>query len=150
MAKTDLKRLEKRIKGYEKESDLYSFALENKGKVFAGRDLVDRFEYVDTIKFGGYPTLLTSRMGKYINLISHHRGERRYIQIRDVIWIPKVKVKELDHAKRLPPGQFSLKSGKDFAWIERALVPFWLLQEYGGPLRDDAYLYRLRSLVRIN
>ena len=143
------KRLKKRIGGYEKEAQLYRFTLDNRGKVFLARDLTDKFEYTESAKYGGYPGVLKSRLGKYISLLAWKRGQRRYMQIRDIIWVPKEKVIELSKARHIPFNKWGANSDKHFAWIHRDYMPFWLLGEYGGPLKDDAFIKQLQSNIKM-
>jgi len=123
------KTLRRRIEGLQKEKMLYTFCLTNIGKTFWAREVCQKLGYEKTIHFG-YDSLQHSRLGKYINITPTSKGKKRYIQVKDIIWIPtdlykNVKVDQyrynISHATLL-----------GFNWISKSQIPFWLLSEFGG------------------
>ena len=141
------KRYKKRIEGYTKEMEMYRFAIENKGNIFWAKEIVDHFDYGHNLRFGGYPSILNSRLGKYISLLPHKRGEKRFLQVKDVIWIPQKTFTETINPRRLNLLDSSKTASLGFMWVEKSKVPFWLLADYGGPVSTDDYVNRLKESI---
>lgn len=136
------KLLKKRIEGAKKEIVLYQFALQNKGKIFWAREIVDMFGYTETAKFGGYPTVLQSRLGKYIDLIPKpKKQDKRYLRVLDVVWIPKEILEGRKTVTKL------MRPTHGYHLVSRREVPWWLLSEYGGKLNERSMIDNEKALI---
>lgn len=135
------KLLKNRIKGSKKEVVLYQFALENRGKSFWAKEIVEMFGYTEAAKFG-YPTIMTSRLGKYIELLpKRKRQDRRYLFFRNLIWVPK----ETLEGRTITPMRSTTKHG--YYLISRNEAPWWLLSEYGGHLNERSMIDNEKALI---
>lgn len=135
------KLLKKRIEGSKKEIVLYQFTLENRGKSFWAKEIVDMFGYTETAKFG-YPSMMSSRLGKYVELLpKRKRQDRRYLIFKDIIWVPK----EILEGRTITSVLHTPKHG--FYLIPRNQAPWWLLSEYGGPLNERSMIDNEKALI---
>lgn len=135
------KLLNKRIEGSKKEIVLYQFALENKGKSFWAKEIVEMFGYAEAAKFG-YPTIRSSRLGKYIELLpKRKRQDKRYLIFQDVIWVPQeiFEWMTVNSILRNPRHGFRL--------VRRRETPWWLLSEYGGNLNERSMIDNEKALI---
>jgi hypothetical protein len=138
---TRYKLLKSRIKASKKEIVLYQFALENRRKSFWAKEIVDMFGYSESAKFG-YPTIMSSRLGKYIELLpKRKRQDRRYLIFLDLIWVPK----ETLEGRTITPIRSTTKHG--YYLIPRIQAPWWLLAEYGGHLNERSMIDNEKALI---
>jgi len=142
------KRYKKRIANLETEIELYEFSLQNRGEIFWAKEVVKRFGYENNLHYGGYPSLVSSRLGKYIRLLPYKKGQKRFLQVKDVIWLPKEKVNEAINKKRLNMFNSGQTASNGFIWVEREKVPFWMLEEYGGRNGSEDFINRLKLEIK--
>lgn len=136
------KLLKKRIDYAEKEIELYKFSLKYKNQKLRAKTLTEWFGYQSSVRIGGYPSLRQSRLGKYIELLpQQYRSEIRYAIIRDVVWVPLSIVSDFEIRS------WMTKANYEHLLVEREKVPFWLLSEYGGIVKDQNFIGYLQSKI---
>jgi hypothetical protein len=137
------KLLKKRIEGSKKEIVLYEFALKNGGKSFWAKEIIDMFGYSEAAKFG-YPSVLASRLGKYIDLLPKpKRQSKRYLIIKNVLWVPMsiIEGRITRTARQYPRHGYYL--------VPRSDVPWWVLPEYGGKINEREMISHEKALIII-
>jgi len=129
--------LVKRIKYMEKEIEIYRFTLENANRTFPLKDLLSRFRYEKTLRYGGVSGAMSSRLGKY--LYQPFKEGELFVTVKDQIWITQ----EFLH---FSSGCYRIHAGKFFLVLRESL-PFWLLEEFGGYLRSTFFIEKKKERI---
>lgn len=144
------KRYKKRIEGYKREIEMYQFSLKHKGKAMWAKELADHFGYYESIRYGGYPGLLNTRLGKYIRLLPHRKGQKRFLQFKDIVWMPQDKfIAIFEDTRRLTTFDCGTNPSSGYRWVKRSKVPFWVLAEYGGSVKDEDFINELTQRIQL-
>ena len=145
----ELQKLSRRREGLRKEKEIYEFVLENIGKKITKAGLMRRFRYYMT-EIGNTDNFTRTRLLKYVmedrRQIPTKRG--RWItridrHIQDLIWLPTEVVDE---------HRITTKGTKFPRWGHKLClketVPFWLLEEYGGPYTGREFIKEIDKRIR--
>ena len=145
-----LLRYQRRLEGLRKEKAIYKYALDHVGEKVIKTKLLRHFKY--STYESNSEGFKNSRLIKYVMeepTTVYSSARHRYpVQLykrkfRDVIWLPADTVDQYGIttiASRYP------RWGHKLCFKER--VPFWLLEQYGGPYTGREFITEINKRIR--
>lgn len=119
-----------------KEVKVYTFMRSHVGKEYKQRYLSGLFGYKTS-------SIWKTRVSKYISLVSPSWRRGGTYRVQNRIWIDNKKRYKL----KLRPMSFVCIKG--LILVDKDDVPWWLLEEHGGPIKDNELMIRAeKSLSR--
>jgi len=103
--------------------DLYLICVKNKGKKLTTKEALKLFEYSINTEIRG------SRIHKFLEAIEY-KHPKQFWMVRSIVAVPMEVA--YSHQISLRFKEIIFKKNEKLFLVPRNLVPFWVLEEYGG------------------